>query len=317
MSRRSVSRLTTGACIVLALAATIAARAQDLYVSAGAAGTIYKLTPSGAIDGQISSGLLYAYGLAFDSSGNLYANDGDSSVVKLTPGGAASTFTTSLSRAREMAVDSAGNLYVATDGFTGSTANTSGAILKFTPGGTQSVFASGLVAAGWGLPEGLAFDSAGNLYVSTYADTGVITSSVLEFSPNGQETVVAENENGFVRGLAFDNSGNLYQANWGQDDGNGFIEEGSSVFASGLNSPLGMAFDVAGNLYESDPAATISKFDPSGVETSFNSQITGTGQLAFAPLATPEPGSLALLVSAGIAGAVFLRRARFWPRHLD
>jgi secreted PhoX family phosphatase len=74
-------------------------------------------------------------------------------------------------------VDSAGNLFAATD---------NGTIVEITPGGVFSVFAnnnSGLVLSG---PIGLAFDSEGNLYAANHN-----TSTIEEFTPGGVGSVFA------------------------------------------------------------------------------------------------------------------------------
>src|SRR6266704_2650798 len=55
------------------------------------------------------------------------------------------------------------NLFVS-DGFSDS-----GNIYKFTPDGVQSTFASGLNASGTSGPGVLAFDSAGNLFVTVFS----------------------------------------------------------------------------------------------------------------------------------------------------
>jgi streptogramin lyase len=104
-----------------------------------------------------ASGFHGPYGLAFDSTGNLYvANFNDSTVSKVTLGGTVTTFVSSqLNGPGGLAFDSTGNLYVAN--FRNST------VSKVTPGGTVSLFASGFNA-----PFGLAFDSTGNLYVANY-----------------------------------------------------------------------------------------------------------------------------------------------------
>src|SRR5215468_6077008 len=76
-----------------------------------------------------------------------------------------------------------------------------GSIFKFTPNGTKTTFASGL-----GNPEGLVFDSAGNLFE---ADFG--TDTIFKFTLDGTKTSFASGLSAPV-GLAFDSSGNLFEA---------------------------------------------------------------------------------------------------------
>jgi len=114
-----------------------------------------------------------------------------------------------------------------------------GRIYEFTPSGTRSTFASGLST-----PEGLAFDSSGNMYEADSA-----SGNIYEFTPSGTRSIFAS---GLSRpaGLAFDSAGNLYEA----DNGSGNIYEFSpdgtrSTFGSAFLGPVGLAFDSAGNLF--------------------------------------------------------------------
>ena len=95
-------------------------------------------------------------GLAFDSTGNLYASNYNTNTIeRFTPSGVGSLFASSgLDRPTGLAFDSAGNLYAANNG--------GGTIEKFSIGGVGSVF----VGSGLSNPGGLAFDSTGNLYVA-------------------------------------------------------------------------------------------------------------------------------------------------------
>src|SRR5579871_6734556 len=77
---------------------------------------------------------------------------------------------------------------------TGSAGN----ILAFTPAGTQSGYASGLTQAG-----ALAFDSAGNLFVT--GGNGTIT----EITPGGIQSQFASGLSG-PGALAFNAAGNLF-----------------------------------------------------------------------------------------------------------
>jgi len=148
-----------------------------------------------------------------------------------------------------------------------------GVIFEITPGGVQSIFASGLSS-----PNGLAFDSAGNLFV---AESG--TGSILKFTPGAVRTTFASGLSGPV-GLAFDRAGNLFVTDGGDIVGPGhghvykFTPDGvRSTLASGFITPNGLAFDRAGNLFLVDGGdfdglgQAIYKFTPQGVQTTFAS----------------------------------------------
>ena len=76
-------------------------------------------------------------------------------------------------------------------------------IEKFTPEGVGSVFAS----SGLSSPQGLAFDSAGNLYVVNNGNN-----TIEKFTPEGVGSVFASAAFSNPAGLAFDSVGNLYVA---------------------------------------------------------------------------------------------------------
>jgi len=124
--------------------------------------------------------------VALDPAGNLYIADfGNSRVRKVTPGGTISTYAgtgtpgfagdggpataAQLSFPQGVALDSAGNLYIAD--------SNNNRIRKVTPGGTISTYAgTGLqgfsgdggpaIDAQLWFPVGVALDSAGNLYIA-------------------------------------------------------------------------------------------------------------------------------------------------------
>jgi streptogramin lyase len=143
---------------------------------------------------------------------------------------------------------------------TGDTPN----VTKFDAGGNPTVFAT----TGIGIPSGLAFDSAGNLYVAN--ETG---NAIRKFSPAGVDlgNFATTGLNG-PEGLAFDSAGNLYVANAGSNTVRRFSPAGVDLgdFATtGLNFPSGLAFDSAGNLYvtnANNTVNTVRKFSPSGVD---------------------------------------------------
>src|SRR5262249_45135590 len=157
---------------------------------------------------------------------NLFASD-TVHIYQFTPNGGYTLFTTSsFGNVRGLAFDSAGNLYYA-DG-------SRGAVVKVAPDGTSTTFATGLTQ-----PAGLAFNNAGDLFVSQAPGTGAGTGSILEFSPTGART----------------------------------------VFATGLGSPADMTFNSAGDLFVAQSGgsdSTIYRFAPNGTRSTF-ATVTGQG----------------------------------------
>jgi DNA-binding beta-propeller fold protein YncE len=142
----------------------------------------------------------------------------------------------------------------------------SGDITRFDTNGSPTVFATGLLS-----PAGLAFDSAGNLYVATGLQLG--PNAIHKFSPAGVDlgnfATTGLHE---PTGLAFDSAGNLYVANTDTSTIHKFSPTGVDLgdFATtGLRNPDSLAFDSAGNLYASNTntlANTVHKFSPTGVD---------------------------------------------------
>jgi len=269
------------------------APAQNLFVSSDAAGgNIYEFTPNG-VRSTFASGLAGA--LAFDKAGNLFVSD-RGNIYKITPNGVRSTFASELAGA--LTVDSAGNLFVTTgyrDDF-GFPINGSGKIYKLTPNGLRTTFASGL-----DLPTGLAFDSAGNLFVANVSK--FINGAIYKFTPAGGRTTFASGLTN-PEAVAFDNAGNLFvSAFYSTSYPGGAIYKITSggvrsTFAIGVSPFAPMACDSAGNLFVSDFGGNIYKFTPSRVRSTFAPGVSGS--LAFQPTLTPT----ATLVNISTRGSV-------------
>ncbi len=128
-----------------------------LYCSSRAEGTVYRISPEGTM-AQWAEGMGVATGLAFDADGNLYVGDRSGTIFKLDNSGNVFVFATlepSVS-AYHLAFNDAGTLFV-----TGPTTSSNEVIHAIAPNGDVSIWFRGL-----GRPQGLAFDTDGNLYVA-------------------------------------------------------------------------------------------------------------------------------------------------------
>ena len=229
----------------------------NVYVADTRNYTIRKVTPAGVVTTLAGPAEFYfPEGVAVDSSGNVYVADTHNlTICKVTPAGVVTTlaglagYTGSTdgtgSSARfyfpyGVAVDYGSNVYV-TDTYNDT-------VRKVTPAGVVTTLAglAGIAgsadgtgsAARFSLPQGVAVDSAGNVYV---ADTD--NSTIRKATPTGVVTTLA--------GQA---------ATLGSADG--------TRSAAQFNAPSGVAVDSAGNVYVADSVnATIRKVTAAGVVT--------------------------------------------------
>jgi sugar lactone lactonase YvrE len=172
----------------------------DLFVANTAnnapGGNITKIT-RGGVPSTFASGVDPS-ALVFNNAGNLIVADYNSgNIYQYTPGGVQSTFTSGFTTPTALAMDSLGDLFVASGFGTGS-----GIITKITPGNTQTVFATGL-----SFTRGMTFTGAGDLLVADNSN------NIHEFTPGGSESTFAT-VNSPDR-LAFDSSGNLFVSTFG------------------------------------------------------------------------------------------------------
>jgi len=242
---------------------------------------IYSYTPPGPkiLFAQLPGGA-NPQGLAFDTSGNLFAA-GDH-VYKITPGGTVSLFATLPSpfNAYGMVIDADNNLYVA-----GAASNE---IKKVTPGGTVSTYATGLPYTS----RGLAIDDSGNLYVGGADDT------IRKIAVGGAVSTYA-NVPGY--GLAFDSAGYLYAASLSSTTIYKIIPGGGSYTSFGtlIAGNEGLAFDYSGDLYSAQYYAdAIARITPDGTTTNFASNMSNPRYLAF------RPGTNTAVRAVGFATAI-------------
>jgi uncharacterized protein (TIGR03437 family) len=251
--------------------------AADLYIADTANNTVRRVA-GGVISGFAGTGaagssgdglaaagaqLNGPQGLALDSAGNLYIADTQNNRVRKVANGTISTVAGSgtagfagdggqagsaqLNAPFGVALDSAGNLYIAE--FSNNRVrkvSTNGNISTLAGNGVSGFSGDGLQATAAMLngPQGVAVDSAGNVFI---ADTA--NNRVRKVAPNGVITTVAGN------GAA------------------GFSGDGGSAVNAQVGNPVAVAVDSVGNVYIADGSARVRKLFLSGLITT----IAGTG----------------------------------------
>src|SRR6266550_1687375 len=186
LNRLFIVVTVTGLATMLAAVSAHAARnlavddKGNLFVADMDSASILKFTSDGKRS-TFASGLNDANDMAFDDKGNLFVRDGNT-IFKFAPDGKKSTFASGVSPYR-MAVDGAGNLFVTQDVSSNLFVkrDVSPSIFRFTPEGKKSTLATEISD-----PGDMAFDAAGNLFVS---GSGLI----FKFTPDGtRNTLVSD-----------------------------------------------------------------------------------------------------------------------------
>ncbi len=166
-----------------------------LYASSRAEGTVYRISPEGAIS-IYAEGMGIATGIAFDRDANLYVGDRSGTIFKIAPGQASgnsgeifvyATLEPSIA-AYHLAFNDQGILFV-----TGPTTSSNQAIHTIDRDGNITVFFQGL-----GRAQGMAFDVDSNLYVaaSLHGHRGIV-----RITPQHEASLAISGNN--LVGLAF------------------------------------------------------------------------------------------------------------------
>jgi sugar lactone lactonase YvrE len=284
----------------------------DLYIVDRSNERIRKITPAGIISTIAGNGTMgflgdggpatsaqfyYPHGIAIDAAGNLYVTEeGGNRIRKITTAGMISTVAgtgtygaggdggrataAQLASPYGVAVDSAGNLYIADYGNYRIRKVTAAGIISTVAGtGTKGYSGDGgpATAAQISYPHGVAVDAAGNIYIADFENcrirkvtsNGVIStvagSGAYGYSGDGGPAAAAALR---PEGVSIDSDNNLlivdsasYAIRKVTADGvirtiagngiNGFSGDNGPATAAQLN-PYGVAADSAGNLFIAD-----------------------------------------------------------------
>jgi trimeric autotransporter adhesin len=213
-----------------------------------------------------------------------------------------------LYRPSSMAVDAAGNVYIADlNNHRIRVVTSTGMILTLVGNGTPGYSGDGSAATAAKIsgPTGVAVDAAGNVYIADQSNrrvrkvdgAGIITTfagnGTAGHGGDGGPATAAELYMPY--GLALDSGGNLYISDWGSNvvrkvntagiistvagnDTAGYAGDGGAATAAELHSPGGLAIDTSGNLYIAEYANfRVRKVNAMGVISTF----AGTGTAGF------------------------------------
>jgi len=258
----------------------------------------------GGDTGATSAQLNLPYDVAFDSAGNLYIADAfNRRIRKVDTSGTISTVVgtgtygfsgdsgaatlATLGDPYGIAFDGTGNLYISDNGTQRirKVDAVSGIISKVAGDGTTAYGGDNGLAnvAQLNYPNGVAFDSAGNLYIADFVNHrirkvaavgGVITTASIITTVAGTGTAGFSGDSGaatsaklnYPADVAFDSTGNLYIADKTNHrirkvdtsgtittvagtGTSGFNGDGITATSAQLKNPGGIAFDSTGNLY--------------------------------------------------------------------
>ena len=165
-------------------------------------GQILTFNPDGSpASPTITTGLSQPFGVAVDANGKIYvANyNGNSVTTYLADGTQTSPTITGLQQPTDVKVDANGKIYVSQKG----TGSFNGSVTTYNPDGTQT---KPTITAGISLPQSLALDARGNIYVSSDASDEITT-----YTPQGkQRKITMAVTNGDPGYIAIGPTGKVY-----------------------------------------------------------------------------------------------------------
>jgi uncharacterized protein (TIGR03437 family) len=304
--------------VCLGLLSLSAGRGQQYTINtiAGTAGTAGFVGDGGAPSAAEFSS---PSAVALDSSGNLYIADTVNHCIRKISGNIITTIAGTggtagysgdlaaataayLSSPSALAFDSSGNLYIADTGnnvirkISGTTISTVVGIQG--QGGAYGGDLGPATSANLNQPTDIAFDSAGNYYISDNANERIrrvdTAGNITTYVGATGGTNGTSGKLNAPNGLGFDASGALYIAdsgnnrlakyippssftNFAGNESPGFGGDGGPASSAQISKPVGLTFDAAGSIYFTDTNnSRIRKITPDGIITTIaGSRFTG------------------------------------------
>ena len=276
----------------------------NIYVADEYNNVIRKITKSGEVSIFAGSGSRGASngsateasfsnpsGLAFDTKGNLYVADYYNNIIrKVDPSGNVTTFAgngynglndgiginASFYGPRGVALDAAGNVYVADEGNNMiRKIDNNGLVTTIAGNGSYGFINANGTSAAFNGPYGIAIDPTGNLYVCDGYNNVIrkidnsrnVTTFAGKGTPGNKDGKGTDASFYLPFGITFDPNGNLIVSDYGNNqirkiDPTGyvstFVGNGSPGSVNGIgtacnfNSPSGIIIDALGNIYVAD-----------------------------------------------------------------
>jgi len=341
----------------------------NLYIADSSGARIRKVSTTGVISTVAGNGnygfsgdggsatsaqLFYPTSVALDAAGNIYIADSQNYRVRMvssvgvittvagngtwgSSGDGGSATSAQLSNAQGVAVDGAGNLYIA-DSNNARVRKVSGGTITTVAGGGTCCSSLGdggpATSANLDYPTGIVFDTAGNLYIadeSHYSIRKVSTSQIIttvagngSAGYSGDGGLATSAQLGYPEGVAVDSAGNFYIADEGNNrirkvgaggiistvagtGSQGYSGDGGPANAAQLSCPYGVALDSAGNLYVADTCnGLIRKVSTAGIITTVAGGGSAWGSAGDGGLATSAQMNYPQAVAVDASGNLYI-----------